>query len=101
MPPCHHEPGKSFWARIREDLSQLGMRKSAGPGRMHQGVLRGPANIFLKSPGDSRRSLIPGKRQTSQPSSGRARRMLQGTMGCCVTSIPGKVMENILLEAMS
>lgn len=37
----------------------------------------------------------------SHPSSRRARRMLQGSMGCCVTSIHGKVMESILLEAMS
>lgn len=68
---------------------------------MHAGVLRGLANISLKTPGDCRRSLITGKRQMSHLSSRRARRMLQGTMGCCVTSIPGKVMENILLEAMS
>lgn len=68
---------------------------------MHPGVLRGLANISLKIPGDCRRSLITGKRQTSHPSSRRARRMLQGTMDSCVTSIPKKVMGNILLEAMS
>ena len=68
---------------------------------MHPGMLRGLANVSLRSPGDFRRSLITGKRQMSHPSSRRARRMLKGPMGCCVTSIPGKVMENILLEAMS
>lgn len=69
MPPCHHDLGKSFWGRIREHLSQLGMHKSTGLGRIHQGELKDLANASLKSPGDCRRSPIARERQISHPSS--------------------------------
>lgn len=80
----------------REELLHLhqGAFNPAGHAQ-DQGVLRGQANTSLESPGDCSRSLAPGKRQTSHPCS---KRKLWGTVGCCVTSIPGQDVENVLLK---
>lgn len=62
--------------------------------------LQGHSLTCLEVDEDEERILIFGKRQLSHPSLGRARGRIQATTGCQL-NFPGKVISQILLEAIS
>ncbi|KAK4829860.1 hypothetical protein QYF61_007252 [Mycteria americana] len=89
--------------QFREHLNKLDIQKSTGPDRRHPQVLTKFDNV------NARPLLIIFERflktrreQLSHLSSGRARRIVWGNYRLAsVTSIPGKVVEQIILDTIA